>query len=100
MHYYLPQPTATIFTGYTIQLSLYPLRVIKHVTCIWPRRKVALKFSVLPKTAKNRPKTEKKSNLKVDALPHTLTDSTHIYRVYYPTIPLSNAGNKKILACN
>ena len=40
------------------------------------------------------------SNLKVDALPHSSGDSTHIYRLYYPTIPLSNAGNKKILACN
>ena len=46
--------------------------------------------------AKIDPKSSKISNLKVDALPHRSTDSTHIYRLYYPTIPLSIAGNKNV----
>ena len=46
------------------------------------------------KKAKNRPKIEKNSNLKVDALPYSSTDSTHFYREYYLGIPLSIAGIK------
>ena len=46
------------------------------------------------KKAKNRPKIEKKSNLKVDALPYSSTDSTRFYREYYLGIPLSIAGIK------
>ena len=41
---------------------------------------------------------KKKSNLKVDALPHSSTDSTHIYRFYPPTIPLSIGAIKNYFA--
>ena len=44
-------------------------------------------------------KSAKISDLKADALPHTSTDSTHIYTISYPTNPLSIAGNKKNFAC-
>ena len=46
------------------------------------------------KKVKNRPKIEKNSNLKVDALPYSSTDSTRFYREYYLGIPLSIAGIK------
>ena len=46
------------------------------------------------KKAKNRPTIEKKSNLKVDALPYSSTDSTRFYSEYYLGIPLSIAGIK------
>ena len=46
------------------------------------------------KKAKNLPKIEKNSNLKVDALPYSSTDSTRFYSEYYLGIPLSIAGIK------
>ena len=54
-----------------------------------------MKFSAPAKKAKNRPKIEKNSNLKVDRSPYSSTDRTHIYRVYHLGIPLSIPGIKK-----
>ena len=82
----------------TIPLSIAGNK--KNFACNTPCKKVTLKFCTPAKKAKNRPKIEKNSNLKVDALPHTSTNSAHIYNVYYPTNPLSIAGNKKNFACN
>ena len=70
------------------------------MTLIRISSRLAILVIILAKTAKIGQKSPKIPNLKADALPHSSTDITHIYRLYYPTIPLSNAGNKKILACN
>ena len=52
----------------------------------------------IQKTAKIDQKSSKISNLKVDALPYSSTDSTHIYRLYYSGIPLSTPGIKNCFA--
>ena len=70
------------------------------MTFIRISNRLAIIGIIIAKTAKIGQKVIKIANLKVDALPHSLTDSTHTYRLYYPSIPLANAGNKKILACN
>ena len=94
MRYHILKPTAPIYTAYTTLLTLYPLQVIKKFACNTPCKKVTLKFCTPAKKAKNRPKIGKNSNLKVDALSHSSTDSTHVYSEYYLGIPLSIAAIK------
>ena len=88
---------------YRLSYPTIPLSIAadeKNFACIEPSKKVILKFPPLHKQPKLVKKLAKNSNLKADALPHTSTDSTPIYSVYYPTSPLSIAGNKINFACN
>ena len=95
MRFHIVQPTAPIYTGYTTLLTLYPLPAIKKFRLQLAQQKSNFEIFGPCQKAKNRPKIEKKSNLKVDALPHNSTDRTHIYRLYHLGIPLSIPGIKK-----
>ena len=94
MRYHILKPTAPIYTAYTTLLTLYPLQVIKKFRLQYALQKS--NFEILHPCQKSQKSTKnwKKSNLKVDALPYSSTDSTHIYRFYPPTIPLSIAAIK------